>query len=77
MDKHWVVFFGFWFAIAAPMIYALALHKVSEWLDGPDPHLGCPDPVEQDRHNEAQHGAVISTAVNLRPYKRGDLAVKK
>lgn len=71
MDKSYLVFFGFWFAVAAPMIYALALHKVRAWLDGPDPHLGCPDPADQDTQNESHHADVIDTAVNAEQLKHG------
>lgn len=73
MDKSLTPVFIFWFVVVFPLAAAYALEKVLAWLDGPEPRLGCPDPASQDIHNESQHDAVISTAVNLRPYKRGDL----
>lgn len=71
MDKSWTPVFVFWFAVVFPLGLAIALHKVRQWLDGPKPHLGCPDTVMQDMHNESCHAAAISTAVNLRPLKHG------
>lgn len=71
MDNSWAPVLVFWFIVVFPCAAAYALHKVLQWLDSPEPHLGCPDPAEKDKHNESQHAAVISDAVNLRPLKNG------
>jgi len=64
MDKSLTPVFVFWFIVVFPAAFALALHKVMQWLDGPEPTLGCPDPTMQDMHNESQHARVISSVDN-------------
>jgi hypothetical protein len=48
MDKSLTVF---------PAAFALALHKVMQWLDEPEPAM-------QDMHNESQHAQVICSVDN-------------
>lgn len=64
MDKSLTPVFVFWSIVVFPAAFALALHKVMQWFDEPEPTLGCPGPALQDMHNESQHAQVICSVDN-------------